>query len=170
MADELKTIKFQMMLAPSEAEALDDWGFSHRIRSRAEAIRRLIRNGLLYEETYKYSILGNKLVHTLLSGQMPPIEDIVEYVEQGERHIDGLKANSELIKRSMAESMAERMAAEDAEITYEQALQLALRVLDEESAKRDSPQLGRSGEEQKKRKEYINEMREALQRRQAKKP
>ncbi|PWI54464.1 hypothetical protein B5K03_09820 [Rhizobium phaseoli] len=39
--DEPKTIKFQLMLSEAEAKAIDDWGFSHRIRSRAEAIRRL---------------------------------------------------------------------------------------------------------------------------------
>lgn len=48
--DELKTIKFQLMLAPSEAEAIDDWGFSNRIRTRAEAIRQLCVIGLAHEE------------------------------------------------------------------------------------------------------------------------
>lgn len=50
MADELKTIKFQMMLSPSEAEAIDDWGFKRRIRSRAEAIRRLVQIGMEFDE------------------------------------------------------------------------------------------------------------------------
>ncbi|MDK1494003.1 hypothetical protein QN219_28890 [Sinorhizobium sp. 7-81] len=40
-ADEPKTIKFQLMLSEAEAKAIDDWGFENRIRSRAEAIRRL---------------------------------------------------------------------------------------------------------------------------------
>lgn len=47
---ELKTIKFQMMLSESEARAIDDWGFSNRIRSRAEAIRRLCQMALFYED------------------------------------------------------------------------------------------------------------------------
>lgn len=46
MSDELKTIKFQLMLSPSEAQAIDDWGFSNRIRTRAEAIRRLCQIGI----------------------------------------------------------------------------------------------------------------------------
>ena len=46
--DDKKTIKFQMMMSPAEAEALDEWGFERRIRSRAEAIRRLCQLGLLY--------------------------------------------------------------------------------------------------------------------------
>ncbi|EJC66117.1 hypothetical protein Rleg5DRAFT_1824 [Rhizobium leguminosarum bv. viciae WSM1455] len=39
--EEPKTIKFQLMLSEAEAKAIDDWGFSYKIRSRAEAIRRL---------------------------------------------------------------------------------------------------------------------------------
>lgn len=46
MKEELKTIKFQMMLSESEAKQIDDWGFAHRIRSRAEAIRRLCQIGM----------------------------------------------------------------------------------------------------------------------------
>jgi hypothetical protein len=46
---EKKTIKFQMMLSESEAAAIDDWGFSNRIRSRAEAIRRLCQMGIAYD-------------------------------------------------------------------------------------------------------------------------
>jgi len=49
MSDQKKTIKFQMMMSPAEAEALDDWGFSNRIRSRAEAIRRLMQIAFVTE-------------------------------------------------------------------------------------------------------------------------
>lgn len=43
---EKKTLKFQMMMSPREAEELDDWMFKNRVRSRAEAIRRLWQIGL----------------------------------------------------------------------------------------------------------------------------
>lgn len=43
---EAKTIKFQMMLEPSLAAALDEWSWSNRVRSRAEAIRQLVRREL----------------------------------------------------------------------------------------------------------------------------
>lgn len=46
MTAEKKTIKFQMMMSPREAEILDDWAFANRIKSRAEAIRRLTRAAL----------------------------------------------------------------------------------------------------------------------------
>ncbi|MBD8556925.1 hypothetical protein IFT84_20660 [Rhizobium sp. CFBP 8762] len=54
MPDEMKTIKFQLMLSPREAELIDNWGFSNRIRSRAEAMRRLCEIGLAaHEQTPK---------------------------------------------------------------------------------------------------------------------
>lgn len=34
------------MMTPSEVKAVDDWSFEQRIRSRGEAIRRLIQLGL----------------------------------------------------------------------------------------------------------------------------
>ncbi|PCK86365.1 hypothetical protein CPT32_13200 [Rhizobium sophoriradicis] len=39
--EEPKTIKFQLMLSEAEAKAIDDWGATNSVRSRAEAIRRL---------------------------------------------------------------------------------------------------------------------------------
>lgn len=47
--EEKKTLKFQMMMSPQEADQLDDWMFQNRVRSRAEAIRQLWQRGLLVE-------------------------------------------------------------------------------------------------------------------------
>lgn len=44
--EELKDFRLVMMIAPSDVKAIDDWMFSHRIRSRAEAIRQLVTLGL----------------------------------------------------------------------------------------------------------------------------
>lgn len=44
--EELKDYRFQMMMKQSEVEAIDDWMFSRRLRSRAEAIRQLVDLGL----------------------------------------------------------------------------------------------------------------------------
>lgn len=46
MSDELKTERVTIMMPPSETKAVDDWSFEMRIRSRGEAMRRLIRLGL----------------------------------------------------------------------------------------------------------------------------
>lgn len=44
--DEKKTVRVQVVMAPSEVEQIDDWGFRNRIRSRSEVVRRLLLAGL----------------------------------------------------------------------------------------------------------------------------
>jgi hypothetical protein len=46
MADELKSERVTTMMTPSEVKEIDDWSFARRIRSRGEAVRRLIEMGL----------------------------------------------------------------------------------------------------------------------------
>lgn len=46
MAEQLKTERVTIMMAPDELKIIDDWSFEQRIRSRGEAIRRLIELGL----------------------------------------------------------------------------------------------------------------------------
>src|SRR4029077_19304985 len=43
---EMKTERITTMMTPSEVKVIDDWAFANRIRSRGEAIRRLIDLGL----------------------------------------------------------------------------------------------------------------------------
>lgn len=124
MSDDKKTIKFQMMMSPSEAEALDDWGFSHRIRSRAEAIRQLIQKGLLYEVTDKYSDIANKMIRIFLRGETPPPEMILDYIEQGEMLLDATHANGELIRKTTIEFMAHALVQESG-LPYDEALKAA---------------------------------------------
>jgi hypothetical protein len=53
MADDEKELKDQRvvtMMSPSELEAIDDWMFKNRIRSRGEAIRRLCHIGMIMDE------------------------------------------------------------------------------------------------------------------------
>lgn len=46
MQPELKSERVTTMMTHSEVTAIDDWAFTHRIRSRGEAVRRLIELGL----------------------------------------------------------------------------------------------------------------------------
>lgn len=46
MNSEIKTERVTILLTPSELKAIDDWSFAQRIRSRGEAIRRLIEFGM----------------------------------------------------------------------------------------------------------------------------
>jgi hypothetical protein len=43
---EMKSERITTMMTPSEVKVIDDWAFANRIRSRGEAIRRLIEVGL----------------------------------------------------------------------------------------------------------------------------
>ena len=44
--EERKTIRIPVLMTPSELSALDDWAFANRVRSRGEAIRRLVQAGM----------------------------------------------------------------------------------------------------------------------------
>lgn len=46
MADEIKDQRIITLMTPTEVEAIDEWSFKNRIRSRGEAIRRLCAIGL----------------------------------------------------------------------------------------------------------------------------
>ena len=46
MSTQNKTERVQLLMTLAELAAIDDWGFSNRIRTRAEAIRRLCQIGV----------------------------------------------------------------------------------------------------------------------------
>lgn len=46
MANATKSERLQIVLTPDELDTLDDWRFTHRMPSRAAAIRDLIKRGL----------------------------------------------------------------------------------------------------------------------------
>jgi hypothetical protein len=46
MTDERKTVRVHVLMTPSEAKAIDDSASEHRVRGRAEAVRRLVALGL----------------------------------------------------------------------------------------------------------------------------
>jgi hypothetical protein len=47
--DEKRIERLQVMLAPEELTALDDWRFGRRMPSRASAVRELLKRGLAAE-------------------------------------------------------------------------------------------------------------------------
>ncbi len=48
---EPKDKRVPLVMTASELKEIDDWSFARRIRSRSEAIRRLIKLGLKAKET-----------------------------------------------------------------------------------------------------------------------
>lgn len=43
---EQKTERFNLFMTPSEMKAIDEWAWENRIRSKPEAMRRLVQIGL----------------------------------------------------------------------------------------------------------------------------
>lgn len=81
MTDDKKTLKFQMMMSPNEAKELDDWMFENRVRSRAEAIRRLCQIGLAAD---KYFI-------PMCDGYVDVFNAALEVAEQTDNEADAIK-------------------------------------------------------------------------------
>lgn len=52
---EQKTVRFNMFMSPSEMEAIDEWAWKHRIRSKSEAVRRLIQLGLFASDELSHT-------------------------------------------------------------------------------------------------------------------
>lgn len=50
---EKKDVRIQLVISPTEIEALDAWRQEHRIWSRSEAIRRLIAEGVAPKKSEK---------------------------------------------------------------------------------------------------------------------
>lgn len=70
MNAEPKSERVTIMMTPSDVEAVDDWSFANRIRSRGEAIRRLVFLGIQFstlEETKTRDILRK-------TNQLQPVE------------------------------------------------------------------------------------------------
>jgi len=57
--DEAKTERFNMFMSPSEMAAIDEWAWENRIRSKSEAVRRLVQIGLAVERAEKYDAAPN---------------------------------------------------------------------------------------------------------------
>lgn len=47
--DEQKTERFNMFMSPSEMAAIDEWAWKNKVRSKSEAVRRLVQDGLALE-------------------------------------------------------------------------------------------------------------------------
>lgn len=45
-AEEPKSERFNMFISKSEMEAIDEWAWANRVRSKSEAVRRLVQIGL----------------------------------------------------------------------------------------------------------------------------
>lgn len=71
---ENKTERVQLLMTPSEVEAIDDWGFQNRIRTRAEAIRRLCQMGVIFDREIKPAVeLVTNHIRDSATGKRPKL-------------------------------------------------------------------------------------------------
>lgn len=103
---ELKDQRVVTMMSPSELEAIDDWMFKNRIRSRGEAIRRLCQVGIdfdrrveaLFEVALRGALKVNDRGSQLTSvGKSAEQHDL--YVMALETAVDGVHSLMEVAAR-----------------------------------------------------------------------
>lgn len=71
---ENKTERVQLLMTPSEVASIDDWGFQNRIRTRAEAIRRLCQMGVIFDREIKPAVeMVVAHIRDSTSGQKPKL-------------------------------------------------------------------------------------------------
>ena len=93
------------MLGEKEAETIDDWGFANRIRTRAEAIRRLCKIGLNKDQE-ALEILASTV-------------DCLDVMAEG-RYRDQVDAAQELFMQNVLE-LSLRLMGKDAEADEKRA-------------------------------------------------
>jgi hypothetical protein len=81
MADEKRDIKFQLMLSETEMKAIDDWSFANRVRTRAEAIRRLSQRGLLYDKLIQAVLRGGDAAAAALKEEPYAMKHAIDFLD-----------------------------------------------------------------------------------------
>lgn len=101
MSDDKKTLKFQMMMSPDEARALDDWMFNNRLRSRAEAIRRLCQIALLLDKEIPNLNKSIDAIPKILSEYGNMVSDLSKDGTKNKELIDAISRKSALVSKEI---------------------------------------------------------------------
>lgn len=94
--DEPKSERFNMFISKSELDAIEEWAWDHRIRSKSEAVRRLVQIGLradkMLPEIIKHSTEASegaielddlwKEYHPLIAKEDAKIIDFVKFTSK----------------------------------------------------------------------------------------
>lgn len=69
MSAEKKSLKFQLMMSPADSMLIDDWAWQNRFRSKAEAIRHLVKAGIEHpnQALLEVALLANAAVDQLFA-------------------------------------------------------------------------------------------------------
>lgn len=120
MADELKTERIQVLFAPSDLAEIDDWSFSHRIRSRGEAIRILTKDGIRFEGCFETLMAAIKVINYLHSEKLVDLKIFTN--EQKHKHAELMLDYVKKLTDQYKLSMSHQKQAEEAAKFYEELL------------------------------------------------
>ena len=69
--DEQKTERFNLFMSPSEMKAIDEWAWENRVRSKSEAVRRLLQIGIQSDQRIADMLVKAEraLAFSLLAGE-----------------------------------------------------------------------------------------------------
>lgn len=104
MADDEKELKDQRvvtMMSPSELEAIDEWAWRHRIRSRGEAIRRLCKLSI---------IAGRSDTAKALDGFMDASIALIDVIEAMPEPPEDLSAAASIVLTRMFDTIDAQIA------------------------------------------------------------
>ena len=105
-SDEKRAVKFQLMLSEAELEAIDDWSFKNRVRTRAQAIRRLVQRGFILERFVDTSLEAGELITNHLTSKSLSTNEAMEYLvslSDDFRTLRQLRASLEKIRSQTAD-------------------------------------------------------------------
>ncbi len=124
MADE-KFVRIHITIPEAELAAIDEWSFSKRIRTRAEAMRTLMKYGMEYREAVWTT---NELAHLFIDavkGDIPKEELGARINSAMKRYGDVMNTYSSIVESETEElkktlehlkSIVESQSAEDAHL------------------------------------------------------
>ncbi|MFS8121815.1 hypothetical protein QD336_05270 [Rhizobium sp. BR 250] len=95
---ELKDQRIPIMMTESEVQALDDWSFKNRIRSRGEAIRRLCHVGLTFDDHRKEVLSSHAAILNEAIKGIPAAREIAE------------KGSASLLERKVSHALIKTLA------------------------------------------------------------
>lgn len=76
---EQKTERFNMFMSPSEMEAIDEWAWKNRIRSKSEAVRRLVQIGLSADEAAPHLIRAAEGIDQAITQRVEKIREKIRH-------------------------------------------------------------------------------------------
>lgn len=102
-SDEQKTERFNMFMSPSEMKAIDDWAWKNRVRSKSEAVRRLVQSALRIddeiEQIYKHT-------HSLHQAILTQSEIVAETLDPGNTDWERVGKTALAVNTSLVEDIS----------------------------------------------------------------